>query len=101
MRLDVGERLGVTILDRRGRVPGRTSGRRVTHPRRASSWVAPSPTQVSTIQGGQEAMCYHDTGNFVDAGKPNSFQPAFASRYLPVIQLYAVPPLPSLIFVWW
>lgn len=45
MRLDVGERLGVTILDRRGRVPGRTSGRRVTHPRRASSWVAPSPTE--------------------------------------------------------
>lgn len=45
MRLDVGERLGVTILDRRGRVPGRTSGRRVTHPRRASSWVAPSPTK--------------------------------------------------------
>jgi len=34
-------------VDRRGRVPGRSSGRRVTHPRRASSWVAPSPTSCS------------------------------------------------------
>lgn len=33
-------------MDRRGRVPGRSSGRRVTHPRRASSWVAPSPTKL-------------------------------------------------------
>lgn len=83
MRLDVGERLGVTILDRRGRVPGRSSGRRVTHPRRASSWVAPSPTKFLSAlsrlwrkdgatgrEGAQKSWTGRSPSSPADPGRP-------------------------------